>query len=267
MVVKGASVWRGEPHVLVTGTSGAIGSAIAREIRARAPRAKLTLVDVAVERSERLAEELSADGTSARVVACDLAKPDAIPAALRDATDHYGPIEGLVNCAGFMEVRRFESLEWARAEALLMVDLVSPLRLMHATIAGMLDARKGFVVNVASMAGKVTLRGCAFYCAAKAGIAAASEVARRELGPRGVRVVTVYPGPVRSELETKARDQYGRGFLSRVLPAGDPRALARLTMDAVEHDRPRVIYPPLYSIGALPFAGSLSLAFGPSATG
>ena len=267
MVVSGAPWWRGAPHVLVTGTSGAIGSAIARKIRARAPGAKLTLLDVAIERSERLAEELSADRAKARVVPCDLSKPAAIPAALRDATDHYGPIAGLVNCAGFMEVRRFESIEWARAEALLMVDLVSPLRLMHATTAGMLDARWGFVVNVASMAGKVTLRGCAFYCAAKAGIAAASEVARRELGPHGVRVVTVYPGPVHSELETKARDQYGRGVLSRILPTGDPRALARLTMDAVEQDRPRVIYPSLYSIGTLPFASPLALAFGPSATG
>ncbi len=265
--MSAASPWRGDPHVLVTGTSGAIGGAIAREIRTRAPGTTLTLLDVSVDASQRLADELSERGASARVVACDLASPDAIPAALRDAEERHGPIGGLVNCAGFMEVRRFESIDWARADALLMVDLVSPLRLMHATVPAMLAARRGFVVNVASMAGKVTLRGCAFYCAAKAGLAAASEVARRELAPRGVRVVTVYPGPVRSDLEKRARDQYGRGLVSRVLPTGDPAVLARLTIDAVERGRARVVYPSVYAAGALPFASPLALALGPSAAG
>lgn len=72
--------------------------------------------------------------------------------------------------------------------ALLAVDLVTPVALMHAAVADMVRARRGFVVNVTSMAGKVTLPGCAFYGAAKAGLSMASEIARRELGGAGVRV-------------------------------------------------------------------------------
>jgi short-subunit dehydrogenase len=70
-------------HVLVTGTSGAIGGAIARELRARFPDSKLTLVDRDGERSEHLAREL---GGSARVEAQDLAKLDALPALVARAT-------------------------------------------------------------------------------------------------------------------------------------------------------------------------------------
>ncbi|WP_394823348.1 SDR family NAD(P)-dependent oxidoreductase [Pendulispora albinea] len=249
-------------HIFVTGTSGAIGGALARALRRHEPRARLTLVDVAPEPSRALASEL---GGEIHVAACDLSKSDQAMAALEEARGRFGPVHGLVNCAGFMEVRRFERLPWARAEALLAVDLVSPLRLMHAAVPDMLAARRGFVVNVASMAGRVTLHGCAFYCAAKAGLAMASEVARRELAPAGISVVTVYPGAVQSELESRAREQYGRKLLARIIPTGKPEVLADKVVDALAMKRARVVYPASYSVGLLSVASPIALAFGPTA--
>lgn len=249
-------------HVVVTGTSGSIGGALARALRARHPDARLTLLDVSEEASRRLAASMPGE---ARVIACDLSSTDEAQAALDRARDAFGPVHGLVNCAGFMEVRRFETLPWARAEALLMVDLVSPLRLMHASVPDMIARGAGFVVNVTSMAGKVTLPGCAFYGAAKGGLAMASEIARRELSARGVRVVTVYPGAVSSALEAKAKAQYGGGWLTRLVPTGDPDALAEKVVTAIDRDDARVVYPSAYALGFLPIANEFALRFGPRA--
>jgi short-subunit dehydrogenase len=248
-------------HLLITGTSGAIGAALARALKQRHPAARFSLVDVAPAPSQALAAELG----EARVVASDLQRPDDAARALDEARASFGDVDGLVNCAGFMEVRSFERLPWQRAEALLMVDLVSPLRLMHACVPPMLERGGGFIVNVASMAGKVTLAGCAFYCAAKSGLAMASEVARHELRNKNVKIVTVYPGAVRSALERSARAQYGNGLISRLVPTGEPEVLAAKIVDALDAGRARVIYPALYSVGLSSLAGPVALAIGPSA--
>ncbi len=247
-------------HLVVTGASGGIGSALARALRAAHPDARMSLLDVSPAPSRALAERL---GGEALALGCDLSSTDEAAAALGRARDAFGPVTGLVNCAGVMEVVAFERLPWERAEALLLLDLVSPLRLMHEAVPDMLAEGGGFVVNVASMAGKVTLPGCAFYGAAKAGLAMASEIARRELRSRGVRVVTVYPGAVASPLEARAKAQYGGGWLTKVIPTGDPDALAARVVDAIRRDAPRVVYPAAYAVGWLAAAGPLALRFGP----
>ncbi len=106
------------------------------------------------------------------------------------------------------------------------------------------------MINVSSMAGVTPLRGCAYYGAAKAGIAMASEIARLELAPHGVHVVTVYPGPVHSRLERRARGQARPTLLARWLPTGDPHELAERIVDACERRRARVVYPGLYELAS-----------------
>ena len=130
------------------------------------------------------------------------------------------------------------------------VDMESPLRLMSLVVPSMTAAKRGTVVNVASMAGVTPLRGCAYYGAAKAGFAMASEIAHLELAQRGVHVVTVYPGPVRSALESRARGQFRQTTLARFAPAGDPAALAERVVAACERKRARVVYPPLYDLAS-----------------
>jgi 2-hydroxycyclohexanecarboxyl-CoA dehydrogenase len=106
----------------------------------------------------------------------------------------------------------------------------------------------GWVINVSSLAGVTPLRGCSYYGAAKAGLAHASEIARIELAPRGVRVLTVYPGPVRSGLERRARDQFAQSRARDWIPTGDPEPLARAVLRAVERGAARVVYPRIYGV-------------------
>lgn len=231
-------------HAVVTGAAGAIGEALARAIRARWPRATLSLVDVS-PRIDAVAREL--DGEALR---WDLAKPDALEAEVGALVDAHGPIDMLINCAGVMEVRSLARTDWAVGDRLLAIDLTSPLRLMSLVSPAMIAARHGAIVNVSSMAGLTPIRGCAYYGAAKAGLAAASEIARLEMRSQGVRVVTVYPGPVRSELERRARAQVPSTGIARWLPTGDPVTLASRVMDAIAHDRARVVYPGAYALAS-----------------
>jgi 3-hydroxybutyrate dehydrogenase len=248
-------------HVLVTGASGAIGSALARAMRAAWPEVQLALVDREEAPLRALANELG-DATAHVADLRDLA---ALP-QLVDRIAEAGPIDGLVNCAGVMRVQQVSSWSWDDAYALVTIDLLAPLRLQDLLVRGMVERGRGLVVNISSMAGRVPLRGCAYYGAAKAGLAMASEIARADLAGRGVRVITVYPGPVRSALEAGARADYGGGGLfGRFAPTGDPAELAVRIKRAIERDESRVIYPRFYGLGwtAPNFSRWLALSYGP----
>lgn len=234
-------------HALVTGAAGAIGGAIAAELRERDPSARLSLVDLDEAGVRQKVESLGGD---VAVFGWDLSQPSELDAHLDRLAGERGDVDLLVNCAGLMEVRSIAATPWALAERLLRIDLESPLKLMAALVPGMVERGEGAVVNVASMAGVTPLRGCAYYGAAKAGLAMASEVAHLELAPRGVQIVTVYPGPVRSALEARARSQYADSLWSRLVPAGDPAVLARLVVDARERGDARVVYPGFYDLAS-----------------
>jgi short-subunit dehydrogenase len=242
-------------HVVVTGAAGAIGGAIARRLGQRDATARLTLVDLDLAGTAMLAAQLGRHAVSR---AWDLSAPDALPELVASLTEQRGPIEVLVNCAGIMEMRSLAATPWALAERLLAIDLHSPLRLMSLVTPSMIAARRGTIINVSSLAGLTPVRGCAYYGAAKAGLAMASEIARLELAPHGVRVVTVYPGPVHSALERRSRSQVADSRVARWLPTGDPDVLARRIADTCAGGGARVFYPALYDLaGRLPGIAAL----------
>ena len=248
-------------HVVITGASGAIGAALARAMRKAWPACTLALVD----RDDAPMRALAAELGDATTFTADLRDLDALP-ALVARIEENGPIDGLVNCAGVMRVQHVATWKWEDAQALLAIDLLAPLRLQDLVVRGMVERGSGLIINVASMAGRVPLRGCAYYGAAKAGLAMASEIARADLADRGVRVVTVYPGPVKSALEAGARADYGGGGLfGKFAPTGEPDELAARIMHAVASDEPRVIYPRLYGVGwtAPNLSSWFALAYGP----
>lgn len=242
-------------HVLVTGAAGAIGGALAELLAKECTRARMTLVD-----KKSLSPKMGVG------VIWDLSKPETLEDAWADVVEDE-PVDVLVNCAGFMELVSFAGTSWELGRALLDVDLVSPLRLMSLAVPSMKrSGRGGAVVNVASLAGLVPIRGSSYYGAAKAGLAMASEIAHLELRPDGVDVVTVYPGPVASELERRARAQVPATLVSRAIPTGDARGLAAAIIRAVQKRSARVIYPPVYQPAAemLSIARRVTARFSPS---
>jgi short-subunit dehydrogenase len=261
-----ADGWRPPRHVVVTGAAGAIGGALARAIQAAWGGVELALVDRDADGVAAVARRLAAAaGGAVTTHVADLRDLEALPGLVARIAE-AGPIDGLINCAGVMRVQQLASWRWQDAWDLLALDLLAPLRLQDLVVREMVAGSAGTIVNVASMAGRVPLRGCAYYGAAKAGLAMASEIARAELADRGVRVVTVYPGPVRSALEQGARDAYGGGGLfGRLAPTGDPAELAARVVAAIGANEPRVIYPRLYGLGwvAPNFSRRVALDYGP----
>lgn len=248
-------------HILVTGAAGAIGSAIARELRALYPDARLALLDREAAAMTALASTLG----NASTHGIDLRDLPALPAFV-EALDRTAPVDGLVNCAGIMRVLAVQSWDWAVAQDLMTIDLLAPLRLQDLVVGNMIEAKQGLILNVASMAGRVPLKGCTYYGASKAGLAMASEIARAELAPHGIQVITIYPGPVHSPLEQGARSDYGGGGLfAKLAPTGDAAELARRITGAIGKDEPRVIYPRLYNVGwtAPNVARWIALSYGP----
>ena len=141
--------------------------------------------------------------------------------------------------------------DWAAAERLLRVNVLAPLRLTTTILPGMVARGHGAIVDVASMAALAPTPGMLFYNASKGALAAASEGLRAEAAAHGIHVVTVYPGPVKSDMESAAREAFAdRGNIDR-MPTGTPEVLARRIAEAVEHRRDRVIYPRVYALSRL----------------
>ncbi|MBK9755042.1 MAG: SDR family NAD(P)-dependent oxidoreductase [Nannocystis sp.] len=230
-------------HVVVTGASAGIGAAIAREYAAQG--ASVTLV----ARRRALLEPLAASlAVPTHVVAADLSDLGNATVWLAEAEAALGPVDVLVNNAGVQIVGHSVDTELAAAEALLAVDLLAPLRLCLAVLPGMLARRRGCIVNVCSMAALAPTPGMFYYCAAKGGLASASEALRGELGRSGVHVLTVYPGPVHSDMEAAARAKFVPSLLTERIPTGDPAVLARRIRRAAERRQARVIYPRFYHL-------------------
>jgi short-subunit dehydrogenase len=231
------------PHVVVTGASSGIGEAIAREYLNRG--AKVTLIARRRDRLDKLAETAK-DRT--HVVQADLGNP-AVAFSWIDAAERaMGPIDVLVNNAGVQIVRSVLETTWEEGERLLVLDLHTPLRLTQLVLKRMVPRKSGTIVDIASMAALGPTPGMFFYNAAKAGLAAASEGLRAEMKPHGIHVVTVYPGPVTSDMEAAGRAAYTETAASKYTPTGAPDVLARMIATAVEKKRPRVVYPRVYAL-------------------
>jgi short-subunit dehydrogenase len=234
-------------HVVVTGASSGIGEAIAREYFARG--ASVTLVARRTENLERIAS-----GGRAHVVTADLADPrfvaldEAAWGWLDESERALGPIDVLVNNAGIQIVESAVETEWSEAERLLRLDLHVPLRLTTIMLRRMIPRGSGAIVDITSIGAYAPTPGMYFYSAAKAGLAAASEGLRAEVKKHGVHVVTVYPGPITSELEARGRAAFEDSAATRNVPTGSPAVLARMIADAVAKKRPRIVYPRMYGL-------------------
>ncbi len=231
-------------HVVITGASSGIGEALAREYLSRG--ASLTLVARRRANLESVAGE--APGRC-HVVEADLADWRRAADWVDGAVAALGPVDVLVNNAGIQVVRRTVDTAFEDGERQIFLNTLAPLRLTTRLLPDMIARGRGTVVDIASMAGIAPTPGMLFYNASKAGLAAASESLRGELRRTGVHVMTVYPGPVRTPMETAGRAAYVETAASRWLtPTGDPRVLARKIADGVASSRARIVYPGVYGL-------------------
>lgn len=203
---------------LVTGASGGIGEELARLFAADGHG--LVLVARSRDKLARLAEELQAKhGVEARVLAADLARPDA-PREIFDELQGAGvTVDALVNNAGFGSYGLFAETDLKFELELLQVNVVALTHLTKLFLPGMLARRRGYVMNVASTAAFQPGPLMAVYYASKAYVLSFSEALTNECAGAGVRVSALCPGPTET------------GFVAAA-GMGDSKLFDRAVMDA-----------------------------------
>ncbi|MFN0029992.1 MAG: SDR family NAD(P)-dependent oxidoreductase [Acidimicrobiales bacterium] len=179
--------------VLITG--GARGQGAAEGRLAVAEGATVVLADVLDEEGERTAGELGADYHHLDVT--DEAAWAAVVAAIIAA---HGRIDGLVNNAGILHASRLTNYRLEDWNRVIAVNQTGVFLGMRAVAAGMAENKHGSIVNISSVAGLEGIFGSMAYTASKFAVRGMTKVAAKELGPSGVRVNSVHPGMIDTEM-------------------------------------------------------------------
>lgn len=184
--------------IVVTGGGGGIGGATCRRFGQEGGR--VAVFDLNLEAAEAVAEQIRAEGGTAQAVRCDITDRDSVDAAVAATEAQLGPIDVLVNNAGWDVFKPFTKTEPAQWDKLIAINLVGALNLHHAVLPGMAARKTGRVVNIASDAARVGSSGEAVYAACKGGLVAFSKTIAREHARHGITVNVVCPGPTDTAL-------------------------------------------------------------------
>ncbi|VVE37327.1 oxidoreductase [Pandoraea aquatica] len=187
-----------KPLVVITGGSSGIGVATARLFSSHGHPLLLL-----ARRLEKM-ESLDLPNTLARSV--DVTDRDALDAAVREAEDRFGPADAIVNNAGVMllgDVTRQDPKEW---DGMIDVNIKGVLNGVHAVASGMVARKHGTIINISSVAGRKTFPNHVAYVGTKFAVHGLSENLREELSAHNVRVVTIAPGAVDTDLLSHTTD-------------------------------------------------------------
>jgi len=193
---------------LVTGASRGIGAAIADTLAAQGA----TVIGTATSEAgaQAISERLKAHGGQGRVL--DVSKAGQVEALIEAIGKEIAPLSILVNNAGITRdglLMRMSDDDW---QAILDTNLSSVFRASKAVLRGMMKARRGRIISIASVIGSIGNAGQANYAAAKAGIVGFSKSLAREIGSRGVTVNVVAPGFIDTDM-TRALPEEQRDAL------------------------------------------------------
>jgi short-subunit dehydrogenase len=191
-----------ERVTLITGASAGIGAELARVFASHKHR--VALVARRIERLKTLADEIvAAGGTAPIIIPCDLEARDACDQIAAALTAADVEVEYVINNAGFGMFGR--AIEMDRDKQLGLLDVnVRALTDLSLRFADSLVRTRGGILNISSIAGFLPGPGMAVYYASKAYVLSFTEALHQELGPKGVRVTALCPGPVQSEFQARA---------------------------------------------------------------
>lgn len=178
---------------MVTGGGQGIGRGIVEQLGAAGYR--VAAADLNLEAAEAAAAAVTSNGGTAVAVQIDVTDAASVQAAVKAVTEEYGPIEVLVNNAGFDDFMKFLDTTEDFWDRILEVNFKGALRVIQATAPGMVERGWGRIVNIGSDAGRVGSSLEAVYSGAKGGIIAFTKTLAREVATKGVTVNTVCPGP------------------------------------------------------------------------
>jgi short-subunit dehydrogenase len=195
----------GGATTIVTGASRGIGRAVAEAAGARGARVGL----IARGEDDLRAVAAGLDGT-ARYAVADVADPEALAGAIAQLEDDLGPPDVLVANAGIGAYGAFADLGADEAERLVRVNVLGTVHALRAVVPGMIERRRGHLVTIGSIAGRIGSPFEAMYSATKFAGVGLTEALVVELEPYGIGVSLVNPGPVATDFGAARGHPYDR---------------------------------------------------------
>ena len=183
---------------IITGGAGGIGGATCRRFAAEG--ARVAIFDMNLQAAQQVAADIQASGGTAEAFQCDITDRAAVDAAVAAAEAKLGPIDVLVNNAGWDIFKPFTKTVPAEWDKLIAINLTGALHMHHAVLPGMVARGGGRIVNIASDAARGGSSGEAVYAACKGGLVALSKTLAREHARHNITVNVVCPGPTDTAL-------------------------------------------------------------------
>ncbi|GAA0683567.1 oxidoreductase [Dyella marensis] len=234
--------------LLITGVSSGFGRALAVEALGTGHR---VIGTVRSEQARREFEALAAENATARIL--DVTDFDAIDAVVADIERTVGPVDVLVNNAGYGHEGIFEESPLADMRRQFDVNVFGAVAMMKAVLPYMRDRRNGHILNITSMGGHITLPGISYYCGSKFALEGISESVGKEVKPFGITVTAVAPGSFRTDWAGRSMIRTPRsiadydGMFDPIREArhqksgkqlGDPSKAARAMLQIIASDSP-----------------------------
>jgi len=194
-------------------------------------------------------------------VMCDVTEFNRIPDIVRLSEEEHGPIDVLINNAGYGHEGVLEESPIEEMRRQFDVNVFGAVAVAKSLLPRFRERRSGFIVNVTSMGGMITMPGIAYYCGSKFALQGISEVMRSEMAPFGVHVTTLCPGSFRTDWAGRSMIRTERAitdydaFFDPIRAArqavngrqlGDPKKLAEAVLSLIESDNP----PPQLLLGS-----------------
>lgn len=192
---------------LITGVSSGLGRAFAQGALGEGHRV------IGTVRRDSDADDfvvLAPDRTHPLVL--DVTDYGAIPAAVASAEREAGPIDVLVNNAGYGHEGVLEESSLEDLQRQFAANVFGPVAMIKAVLPGMRERRRGHIVNVTSMGGFITMPGIAFYCGSKFALEGISEALGKEVAPFGIHVSALAPGQFRTDWAGRSMDRTPRSI-------------------------------------------------------
>lgn len=218
---------------LVTGASRGIGRAIAIALAANGIH-RILLVARNAQRLEEVAADIAPLGVETVVLPMDLTESVSVSVAIAQAWRQHGPIDLLVNCAGVAHQTTFVRSQLPHVQAELATNLVGLYTITRMVARRMVAHRRGYIVNVSSLMGKIAAPTFATYSATKFAIVGFTQALRAELAPYNVRVSALLPSLTDTEMV-----EHMERF--RGVQTATPEQVAEALIQGLKRDQPEIL--------------------------
>jgi len=229
-------------NALLTGGSKGLGVYIARALAKEG--VNLLLTARSVDALEEARKEVLSHNVRAEVIQADLTDTSQIERLARESEEKFGPIDILVNNAGMEISSPFEKFSPEDIQKMMFLNLTAPMLLSRELLPGMMERKRGHIVNVSSLAGKTGFPNETPYATSKAGLIMFSHSLRVELAKTGIGASVICPGFV-SDDGMYARMEERAGPAPKILKPTTPENVAKAVIRCIKKNRAELIVNPL----------------------